>query len=68
MPALTLTPALALALPNSTALTLQVLCIFETFTAYAEYFIAINEEWETNAVAEKHERATRVYRAGMPAV
>ena len=45
-----------------------MLCIFETFTAYAEYFMAINEEWETQSVAEKNERATRAYRAGMPIV
>ena len=43
----------------------KVRAIFESWTSYAEVFMAIHAKWESSSTEYKEERASRLYRAGI---
>ena len=43
----------------------KVRSIFESWTSYAEVFMAIHDKWESSSTEYKEERASRLYRAGI---
>ena len=60
-----LTPLMQLLKPLFGSNAEKVQAIFESWTAYAEVFMAVQDKWESSSTEYKEERASRLYRAGI---